>query len=274
VSEAGEDCLARWGGRREEVDLVMHTGVYRSEFLSEPAVAAIAAGELRINADEQAAGLQRTFAFDLLNGAAGTLTACCVASQFIAAHRFTRALLLASEVEHNADVWPENIVGLREAGSAILLESGSDGFIAFGTQSFPEHLDCVSSYTVGHDNQPAVSHRRDERLDEIYCGCIVATVQEFLEQQGLTPQDVRHAIYPHRSAEFVQAAARVVGIAAAGVAAGAQDLFTSSLAYSLAALRQQSSLPAGELVLIVEVAAGMQVICALYRVGPHEGGQS
>src|SRR5205823_8635278 len=49
---AGEACLAKSARRREEIDLVLHTGTYRSEFLCEPALAAIAAGELRINHDE------------------------------------------------------------------------------------------------------------------------------------------------------------------------------------------------------------------------------
>src|SRR5262249_8871957 len=80
---AGEACLRDDGRPRNEVDLVLHTGVYRSEFLSEPALAAIAAGELGINHDDEALGPQRTFAFDLMNGAAGTLTGCLVAGQLL-----------------------------------------------------------------------------------------------------------------------------------------------------------------------------------------------
>src|SRR5262249_13365826 len=46
---AAKACLAESGWAREEIGLLIYTGIYRDEFLSEPAVAAIAAGELHIN---------------------------------------------------------------------------------------------------------------------------------------------------------------------------------------------------------------------------------
>src|SRR5262249_10795762 len=100
---AGEACLTGDGRPREEVDLVIHTGVYRPEFLSEPALAAIAAGELGLNHDDETLGARRTFAFDLMNGAAGTLTGCLVAAQRIDAGGFTRSLVITSEIENKPE---------------------------------------------------------------------------------------------------------------------------------------------------------------------------
>ena len=51
---AGEECLARWGKPRQSIELILHTGIYHSGFLSEPALATIAAGELGINHDDEA----------------------------------------------------------------------------------------------------------------------------------------------------------------------------------------------------------------------------
>ncbi len=45
LKAAGEACLGD-AIRREDVDLVIHTGTYRSDFLCEPALAAIAAGDI------------------------------------------------------------------------------------------------------------------------------------------------------------------------------------------------------------------------------------
>ncbi len=52
LRQAGEACLEHSARPRQEIDLVLHTGVHRSEFISEPAVAAIAAGMLAINHDD------------------------------------------------------------------------------------------------------------------------------------------------------------------------------------------------------------------------------
>ena len=46
LRQAGEACLQQSARPRDEIDLVLHTGVYRSDFLCEPALAAIAAGVL------------------------------------------------------------------------------------------------------------------------------------------------------------------------------------------------------------------------------------
>ena len=47
VRQAAERCLNASRYRREEVGLILHSGVYRNDFLSEPAVAAISAGRSR-----------------------------------------------------------------------------------------------------------------------------------------------------------------------------------------------------------------------------------
>src|SRR5262249_24245223 len=60
VRRVGESCLHQSARPREEIDLVLHTGIYRSEFLTEPSMASIAAGELAINHDERQSGGRRT----------------------------------------------------------------------------------------------------------------------------------------------------------------------------------------------------------------------
>ena len=79
-----------------------------TERLSQRAgIAAIAAGELQINdLPERSAG-SRTFAFDVLNGGLGFLDACHVATQMIRADRYRTGMVMAAEIENNADAWPE-----------------------------------------------------------------------------------------------------------------------------------------------------------------------
>jgi 3-oxoacyl-[acyl-carrier-protein] synthase III len=262
---AGEACLDRSSSRREDIDLVLHTGTYRSEFLCEPALAAIAAGELCLNHDEDKPAGKRTFAFDLTNGAAGTLTGCFLASQLIGSGTYNRALILASEVENNTASRPDHLLGLKETASALLLENGV-GFTAFGFHTFPEHVGSIESYTKAHNMLPALEHRRDVNLEAIFRHCIRATVAEFLATLDVELDAIRWFLLPQRSAAFVRALARELALPAERVvyaADGGRDYFTSSLAHTFEQIGEQ--LTPGDVVLIVEAAAGIQVACALYQ---------
>jgi 3-oxoacyl-[acyl-carrier-protein] synthase III len=265
LRDAGEACLREWNRPRGEVDLVIHTGVYRSEFLSEPALAAIAAGELGINHDEESSGPQRTFAFDLMNGSAGTLTGCLVAGQLLDAGRYQRALVLASEVENNAEVWPENRLGLREGAGALVLEAsdGPDGFSAFAVRWFPEHLGAFESHTGAHDGQPALHHSSAPDLDDRIRACVRTAAEEFLRAVGMKPSDLTLLVLPHRS----RALADELGVSAERVVLPEDDgdPTTTGLARTFADLRRDGRLAPGTVALVIEVAAGMQVACALYH---------
>src|SRR5262249_26129745 len=150
------------------IDLILYTGVYRSEFISEPAVAAIVAGRLGINHEENRTSGRRTLAFDLLNGAAGTLSACFAAGGLIAARKFTRPLIVASEVDLNRVYCPSMLLGLEETASAFVLEESStaEGFSAFGYRAFPEHAHAVVSATGIVNEGPAVLRRRSADFEE------------------------------------------------------------------------------------------------------------
>jgi amino acid adenylation domain-containing protein len=262
---AGEACLGRSSHRREDLDLVLHTGTYRSDFLCEPALAAIAAGELGINHDEGRSPGKRTFAFDLTNGAAGTLTGCFVASQLLAAGKYARALILASEVENNALSRPDHLLGLKETASALLLEEGP-GFTAFAFRAFPEHVSRVQAFSMTYNQRTAVEYGRDSGLEAVYGQCIAAAVGEFLAKLGLAASAVRWFFLPQRSASFVTGLAAKLGLPLdklALVPDAGRDYFTSSLAYSFGKVR--GDLVPGDRVVMVEMAAGIQVACALYQ---------
>jgi 3-oxoacyl-[acyl-carrier-protein] synthase III len=187
----------------------------------------------------------------------------------LAGRKFSRTLLLASEVENNSTTWPDNLLGIRETASGMTLEesAGEEGFTAFAFRWFPEEAEAIVSYTVAHDGQPALSHRRDPGLDRRLLDCIRTTVTMFLDREGLRLDDVALVIGPQRSTEFSSSLAEELSLPAGRllVLDGEADYFTSSLAYSFARARRGRLTP-GTVVLIIEAAAGLQVGCALYRI--------
>jgi 3-oxoacyl-[acyl-carrier-protein] synthase III len=268
VRRVGESCLHQSARPREEIDLVLHTGIYRSEFLTEPSMASIAAGELAINHDDRQPGGRRTLAFDILNGSGGTLTACFLAGQLFEAGEFSRALVIASEVQSCQEFWPPSHRGRAEAASALILEVSGDneGFAAFGYRAFPEHLEAVVSATGVHENTPVIFHHRDADLEDREVECAAQVVREFLDRESLAPEEVSLLVPPQRPGRLGVRLAAALGIAPEKVMdiEAERDYFTSSLMYAFQKLRREGRLTTGARVLLVEVAAGLQVWCALY----------
>jgi 3-oxoacyl-[acyl-carrier-protein] synthase III len=270
VRRAGESCLQQSAKPREEIDLVLHTGVYRSEFLSEPSMASIAAGALAINHEERSSGVRRTLAFDVLNSSGGTLTACFVASHLIQRGELSRVLVIASEVQPCREFWSPSHCGRAEAASALVLETSDDneGFTAFSYRAFPEHLEAVVSASGVHENAAAIFHHRETDLENREVECVTQTVREFLARESLIPGEVSLLVPPQRPGGLGSRLATALGLAPEKVVdiKAERDYFTSSLAYAFQKLRRDGRLTPGARVLLVEVAAGLQVWCALYEV--------
>ena len=120
---AATNCLSRSGYDRNDIGLLIYSGVYRSGYVLEPAIAALLAGELDMNAKITETENNKTFAFDIFNGAIGFLNACYVSQQMMAAGSCKTAMIVAAEIENNADSFPDKLMGIRETASALILES-------------------------------------------------------------------------------------------------------------------------------------------------------
>jgi len=273
LRSAAEACLQDAEARPGDVELVLHAGVYRTGHLSEPALAALVANDLKINPEADAAADRQTFAFDVMNGGAGFLNAVHTAATMIAAGRHRNALVLASEVENNATAWPENLLGLKETASAVLLEESAadgEGFGAFLFRSFPEHLGRLETHTVTRNGKSALHVERDPALHAACAECAAAAVRELLEREGRRIEDIKAVFPPHVSAAFVAELAKALGVPAERMVTlpdGEHDYFTSSFAHAFRAARERNLVGPGDVGLVINVGAGVEVGCALYHFG-------
>ena len=107
LNQAATNCLRKSSYQGNEIGLLIYTGVYRSEYILEPAYAALLAGDLDMNATASGPDNKKTLAFDIFNGSIGFLNACYVAQQMISAENCKTAMIVAAEIENNADssVW-------------------------------------------------------------------------------------------------------------------------------------------------------------------------
>jgi 3-oxoacyl-[acyl-carrier-protein] synthase III len=268
---AAEQCLERSQYRREDIELLIFTGVYRSEFLSEPAISAIIAGELGMNADVDPLATRKTFTFDIVNSSLGTLNACDVARQAIIANKYRTVMVVASEVENNTHVRPTDPRGIQETASAMILDDGrttQEGFGRFRIKYFTDYIDAFRCEARMTDGKPYLQMEQDPNIEEYYLKCIAESVREFLA--GDVPDAVRPTLVlpPQFSSSFTSRLMELLQLQrlpVVDVAATDKDLFTSSLAYAWKAAKLDLRPKRGEVGLVLEVSPGIQVACAMYH---------
>ena len=207
VKQAVENCLGKSDYERTQIDLVLFAGVYRTEFILEPALATMIAGELKINDSIMPCESQNTFAFDVVNGAMSFLTATDVAAQMIRSGKIRTALIIAAEIENNRDEYPDDLIGLQEMAAAVVMDDGGESQVGFGEFVFkylPEQLDArtvTGEYTNG---SPRLILHQDPKIEDLYLSIIPAAVAELLNREGLSISDINLVLPPQFSSEFLR----------------------------------------------------------------------
>lgn len=236
---AALDCLENSKYGPNDVELLIHAGVYRNNGISEPAIAAIVAGGVKINDVIESQEQTKSFAFDVFNGAMGFLNACYLAIQMIETQIHKNALIVASEIENNAEVNPETLRGLKETGSAMILEPGTDTGVGFGSFVFrnsTEHIDDFITYARHARGKTFLHIEKTRELEDSYLECIPPAIDDLLELEGLDLSQINVIFPPQISSSFVSRLSGVLQVAKdrfVDIAGEGKDYFTSSLPYAL-----------------------------------------
>jgi 3-oxoacyl-[acyl-carrier-protein] synthase III len=270
ATRAAATCLAQTPYHPNDLDVLMYAGVYRDDFLLEPAIATILAGRLGCDAATDPNAGRQTLAFDLFNGGMGFLNGCYLAAEFIRAQRGTVCMVAAAEIENNRG-FDKELRGIREIGSAVILEPAgddSDGFGAFSFRYFTEHLEALTVRTAVAESGVCLAIESDPRFEDHLLACIPPAVDDLLTSECIDRDEIRALLPPLTSVNFGARLAACLDIDPDRVvhacAQAAGDLFTSSLPYGIQAVRDHGCVERGDLGLIINVAAGIQVGCALY----------
>ncbi|WP_242657317.1 3-oxoacyl-[acyl-carrier-protein] synthase III C-terminal domain-containing protein, partial [Mycobacterium talmoniae] len=266
---AATACLEHSGLDRSALDLILYAGVSREDFLCEPAIAALVAGELAVNDDLESPDEPKTFVFDVLNGAVGFLNACQVGAQLIGAGKADHAMVVAAETENNRAGNGHPMYGMSETGSAVLLGRG-DGTAGFGRFVFhhhPEYADALETYFQHRDGHSWLQIDRDPDLVAHYLDCIPAAVEELLKLEELDRAQIAAVLPPQLSgADRAELAARLNIPVSRFVDLGVDaDPFSSCVPYGLQQARTRRLVSSGDIALLVSVGSGVEVGCATYR---------
>lgn len=269
---AAEECLKNSSYDRSDIDLLIYTGVYRKNFLCEPAIAALLAGQLNLNANIKSLDQKRTFAFDIFNGGVGFLNACYVAIHMIQAKKLKTAMIITSEIENNAKILPGKQLGLQETASALILEQtssdrGNPGFGHFIFDYMTDYLGAFRSQLAWKNGKAYLDFNKDPNIYDYYITCITKSVNTFLSNQDLDISQIRVILPPQISSSFILKLSDKMNVPKdkfVDIAGDGKDLFTSSLPYALQYIREHHLADKGDIGLIINIGSGIQVGCAVY----------
>ena len=270
VKVAAENCLEKSSYSQSDIDLLIYAGVYRDDFICEPAIASLVAGSLKMNDAPESQEDKKTLAFDTFNGALGFLNACYVATRMIAAGKAKKAMVVASEIENNAKTRPTELLGIMETGSAVILDESTNSKTGFGNfvfKYFPDYIEALTCYTMQQVGKTWIHCERDANLETYYLQCIRDAVHELLSIEQLDISQINVIFPPQISSQFVANLSDEMNLSRdkfVDIAHAGHDLYTSSLAYALQHVREQDLVRGGDIGLIINVGSGIQVGCATY----------
>jgi len=271
LHRAATNCLEKSAYTSSDIDLLIYCGVYRNDYMMEPAYATILAGEMDMNACMSVPDHKKTLAFDIFNGSVGFLDACYVAQQMIEGNTCSKAMIVAAEIENNADLFPKELLGVRETASAIILDSHplpGRGFSRFLFRDDVASLSTYTTYCTLRDKKPYLCIEKEADLDALYIANIIPTVQELLQMEQLELSHVDKIFPPQISSSFITQLSEALNLPRemfVDVVGEGPDLFTSALPYGLEHAHEQRLVKPGDTGLIIAVGSGIQVGCAIYH---------
>ena len=271
LNHAATSCLKNSSYQPNDVGLLIYSGVYRSDFLLEPAHAALLAGELKMNGTSSDPDKTKTLAFDIFNGSLGFLNACYVAQQMITAKNCKAAMIVAAENENNAGLTGRELVGVRETASALILDSDPSNRAGFSRFLFRYHADSLDAYTTYcnfEERIPYLHIAKDSKLETLYIDCILTAVKDLLQMEGLDLNRIDMIFPPQISSGFITRLSDALNLPRerfVDVVGEGPDFFTSSLPYSMEFAYEKGIVKSGDTGLVISVGSGIQAGCAIYH---------
>jgi 3-oxoacyl-[acyl-carrier-protein] synthase III len=243
---AVDAALAAAGVSPATVDLLVHAGVYRTDLVYEPAVAALVGGRLGTLADP--------LCFDLADGAVGFLRACQVAVAAIGSGDRDVAVVTTSEVDNNAHRGVGEPLRIATGSAAVVLAPAStnEGFEGFGFFSTPD----AGRWHAGAD--PFAGFVVDRA---VAWNAAVEAVRKAAD--GLVG-DARWVVSPFPDSEWSESCRVALGVPAERwFAMSMMDGVTLTVPLALATLAGRCA--PGDLVVLLAAGSGVSAGAARYR---------
>ena len=272
---ASKECLEKSKYISHDIDLILYSGVYRSNFLSEPAVAAILAKQLDLNAKLQ--DERRTFAFDVMNGGIGFFNAILTAMNFLQTGEAKAAMIATAEIENNKGKAETTKLGVNETAGTFILDvhEGPTGFGPFLIQNHTDQInDRVTNLSWKEDTGMSyLDHSVSDSSEDNYRNAICKTLEAYTKKYEIDLNEFDVIIPPQMSDSFCTALKEtlslrntlLVNVFELCTNVPENDFLTSSLPVAIKEGIDQRQIKSGDKALFICAGAGIQVGCIAYQ---------
>ena len=190
AAAAGEECLAKAGLDKRDVDMLINVGVFRDHNILEPAMATLIQQRMEINISPTDI-FCRTLAFDILNGASGVLNAVQAVTAILLNQKNAidpaNALIVSSDVHPSKDIIRE--FPYSTLGAAMLIEFSEDpgqGFQTIEQWTSPSsYLGITASLDItlhGLSSSKSISFQTESDFEDRLFDFTVETLRDFLRR--------------------------------------------------------------------------------------------
>jgi 3-oxoacyl-[acyl-carrier-protein] synthase III len=274
VTLAGDRCFSEVVLNRNDIELIIFTGIYREKNVGEPAIASLFQRALNVNNDPLANGSgESTFSFDLLNGPAGFINAAQVADSFFKAATYQKALIISGDIHPS---------GLKKEGfpystvyTVLLLEHievHNGGFNGYYVHNHESGEDLLYTGLVDFQLYKDLSrHNITITSSTSYRDKLVSatadTIIDVMQHNGVKPKDLNHLIISQPDQDFHFQVCRATGIEPAKVVdiySRYGDPHSASLTTAYIFGLEQKHFQKNDRILFVAAGAGLTVACCLY----------
>ncbi|HTR55100.1 MAG TPA: 3-oxoacyl-[acyl-carrier-protein] synthase III C-terminal domain-containing protein [Kofleriaceae bacterium] len=276
---AARACLERARHPADELDLLVHVGVYKDFEIAEPALASIIQEDIDANlGSPPRLGHHGTFSFDVSNGGCGVITAAQLVDSFVADGGARRGMIVAADADpspHTTQDFP-----FAPAGGALLISHVDDegGFERFDTRTFPEHAGQFETQ-LRWEPHAGRTHRGRNVLELFEAPAFAATcieagtlvARELLAATETPAGSIDLLIASQYPPTFARELGRALGIADDRVPRVAPELARTHTAGPIAALEAAIAshrFAVARRVLFVTCGAGLTIGAALFRTPP------
>jgi 3-oxoacyl-[acyl-carrier-protein] synthase III len=268
---AAEPCIKYSAFNKEDIGLVVSVSVYRDEYFCEPAFSSFVQNDLKINHNKMDSLGPKTLSLDVLNGAMGFLNACQLCSAMITAGKIKTGLVVSSDLVNGNVSEKGNSPGFLPSGAAMLLageKNGGSGFKTFHFKTFADMQNACESYFFHDKDHMTLIFKKDPDVEDIYLRAISIGVNEFLKREAVGLNDFDMIIPSQISSAFITKMADILGVKREkmiDVTREGGNLFNASLPAAMDHIFKHNQPEAGQKALIINVASGIQVGCAVYE---------
>ncbi len=275
AARAGEECISKSGLRREDVDLLIFTGIVRDDNIVEPAIAALVQKKMGLNSDPVSDGkvAGMTFSFDLMKGRCGFLYAAQVAQSMIENGRAAHALIVSSDVHPSRKYHPE--FPITPSGAAALLSKTENGrgfkkiFFNSTADSYTGELVYVGE-NEGIKARKAITIEQDGDYISRAGELARVTAKNYVQSESVDTGNVKLLITTPHGKNWERDLSRSLGLnnytKSVNIFEKYGDTYSSALIFGFFHAVRDEKLEEEDEVLFVAAGAGLSSACCRYIV--------